>query len=249
MSQDGLLGETINLRGFAGDLIPAYLARPLRSEPLAGVVVVHHNPGFDLQTKEITRTFAVNGYTAVCPNLHHRDAPNADPDDASAAMRAAGGVPDDRALGDIAGALDYLRGLRTANGRVGIIGYCSGGRHAYLAACTMKFDAAVDCYGGRVAVEAEQLSERQPLNAVSLTESLSCPLLGLFGAEDKNPDPAQVERIATALRSHGKTFDFHTYDGSGHAFFSVDRPNYRPEAAMDGWNRILSFFFRHLRED
>jgi carboxymethylenebutenolidase len=249
VSYDGLLAETINVAGHGGDLIPAYLARPLRSEPTPGVVVIHHNPGYDLATKEITRTFAVHGYTAICPNLHHRDAPGADSDDASAAMRAAGGVPDERALADIGGAVDHLRSLATASGKVGVIGYCSGGRHAYLAACTMRFEAAVDCYGGRVAVAADQLSERQPMSAVDLTASLSCPLLGLFGVEDRNPDPAQVARIEDALRREGKEFQFHSYEGAGHAFFSVDRPSYRPEAAADGWSRILGFFARHLKEE
>lgn len=249
MRYDGLLAETIAIHGYAGDLMPAYFARPLRTEPVPGVVVVHHNPGYDLETKEITRTLAVHGFAALCPNLHHRDAPGSDPDDASAAMKAAGGVPDERALGDIAGALEHLRSRATGNGRVGIIGYCSGGRHAYLAACTMRFDAAVDCYGGRVAVPTDQLSERQPMSAVDLTPSLSCPLLGLFGVEDRNPDPAQVARIEAALREQGKDFEFHSYDGAGHAFFSVDRPNYRPEAAIDGWGRVLEFFGRHLKEE
>ena len=237
------------MSGYGGDRIPAYLARPLRTEPIPGVVVIHHNPGYDLETKEITRTFAVHGYTAICPNLHHRDAPGADSDDASAVMRAAGGVRDDRVLGDVSGALDHLRSLATANGRVGVIGYCSGGRHAYLAACTMRLDAVIDCYGGRVAVAADQLTDRQPMSAVDLTGSLSCPLLGLFGVEDKNPDPAQVARIEAALRESGKEFEFHSYEDAGHAFFSVDRPNYRPEAANDGWKRILEFFARHLKED
>ena len=130
-----------------------------------------------------------------------------------------------------------------------MIGYCSGGRHAYLAACTMRLDAVIDCYGGRVAVAADQLTDRQPMSAVDLTGSLSCPLLGLFGVEDKNPDPAQVARIEAALRESGKEFEFHSYEDAGHAFFSVDRPNYRPEAANDGWKRILEFFARHLKED
>jgi carboxymethylenebutenolidase len=248
LSRDALFAETVNIRGHGGDLIPAYLARPLRDRPAPGVLVIHHNPGYDLPSKEIARTFAVHGYTALLPNLHHRDAPGADADDASAAMRAAGGVPDDRALGDLAGGLDHLRSLATASGRVGVIGYCSGGRHAYLAACTMKFEAAVDCYGGGVAVAAAKRTERQPMSPVDHTDELSCPLLGLFGEEDPNPDPEQVRRTEAALLQHGKEFSFHSYPGAGHAFFSVNRPNYRAEAAMDGWKKILDFFAKHLGE-
>ena len=81
---------------------------------------------------------------------------------------------------------------------------------------------------------------------VHLTAQLSCPLLGLFGAEDQHPSPAQVAELEEALKTHGKTYEFHSYEGAGHAFFAVDRPSYRPEAATDGWNRILAWFGRYL---
>ena len=96
--------ETVRITGHQDDEIPAYLAHPPDPGPFAGVVVLHHMPGYDEATKEITRTFAANGYTAIMPNLHWRDAPGASPDDASAAARAAGGVPDERLVGDVDGA-------------------------------------------------------------------------------------------------------------------------------------------------
>ncbi|HZP28416.1 MAG TPA: dienelactone hydrolase family protein [Acidimicrobiia bacterium] len=247
MSTDAVLSETISLRGHGGDLIPAYLARPLGDGPYPGVVVIHHMPGYDAATKEIVRTFAVNGYTALCPNLHHREAPGAAPADASRAVREAGGVPDDRCIGDVRAAAGHLRDLPSSNGKVGVIGYCSGGRQAYLVACSLPFDAAVDCYGGGVVASPDQLTERTPVAPIDLTADLSCPLLGLFGAQDKRPSPADVAKIEAELTRHGKTFDLHTYPDAGHAFFSVDRPNYRVEAALDGWRRIWDFFGRHLQ--
>src|ERR1700750_515475 len=99
---DGIMAETISLTGHGGDQIEAYLARPLGPGPFGSVVVIHHMPGYDAQTKEIARTFAVHGYAAVCPNLYWREAPGADPDDAAATARAAGGVPDDRLGGGFA---------------------------------------------------------------------------------------------------------------------------------------------------
>ena len=81
---------------------------------------------------------------------------------------------------------------------------------------------------------------------VHLTPDLSCPLLGLFGADDMYPTPAEVAELEKALIDNGKTYEFHSYDGAGHAFFSTDRPAYRPEAAKDGWERIWDFFGRHL---
>ena len=203
-------------------------------------------PGYDAPTKEITRTFAVNGYTALCPNLYWREAPGASPDDAAAAARAAGGVPDERLVGDVGGAAAFLRALPTSNGKVGVIGYCSGGRQSFLAACSLPLDAAVDCYGAFVVGTPP---EGMPLKVgpiVDLTPNLSCPLLGLFGKEDQYPSPEQVAELEKALVEAGKTFEFHSYDGAGHAFFSVNRPAYRPEAANDGWQRISDFFGRYL---
>src|SRR5579864_8119265 len=113
---DAMLAETVTIRGDGGDEIEAYLARPMREGPLGGVVVIHHMPGYDEPTKEITRTFAVRGYNALMPNLYYRDAPGASPDDAAAAARAQGGVPDDRLVGDVAGTVAYLRAMPASNG-------------------------------------------------------------------------------------------------------------------------------------
>ena len=101
---DATLAETVTIRGDGGDEIEAYLARPMSQGPLGGVVVIHHMPGYDAPTKEIARRFAAEGYNALMPNLYHRDAPGASPDDAAAAARAKGGVPDARLIGDVAGA-------------------------------------------------------------------------------------------------------------------------------------------------
>jgi carboxymethylenebutenolidase len=229
---DGILAKTTTIAGHGGDEIEAYLAHPLDGPDQPSVVVLHHMPGYDRASKEIARTFAVYGYATLMPNLHHRYAPGAKAGDAAAAAREAGGVPDEQCLGDVQGALDVLRARPESNGKVGVIGYCSGGRQTFLVACTLDVDAAVDCYGGRADVD--------------LAPGLRCPLLGLFGADDQSPSPDDVAAMAKALEAGGKTFDFHSYDGAGHAFFSVDRPSYRLEAAKDGWKRIWAFFGPHL---
>ena len=243
---DAIMAETIQITGHGGDPIEAYAARPLQAGPLGGVVVIHHMPGYDAATKEITRRFAAHGYNAVMPNLHYRDAPGASPDDAAAASRATGGVPDERLVGDVAGAAAWLRSLTNANGKVGTIGYCSGGRQSVLAACSLPLQAAVDCYGAFVVGDPP---EGMPLKVGPLTHllaNLSCPLLGLFGADDSYPSPAQVEELDRLLTEAGKPHEFTSYEGAGHAFFNVDRPSYRPEAAVDGWQRIFAFFGEHL---
>jgi carboxymethylenebutenolidase len=248
MRHDAVLAETIGIRGADGDLVEAYSARPLDTGPRGGVLVIHHMPGYDRATKEIVRRFAADGYAAICVNLHWRDAPGADPDDAAAASRANGGVPDDRFLDDAAGGLRWLRDLPTTNGRVGTIGFCSGGRQAFLSAVELDVHAAVDCYGAFVLhappegfpVRVNQLADR--------VGALRAPLLGLFGNDDRNPTPAEVDELEQLLRRHRKPYELHRYDDAGHAFFAVDRPSYRVAAATDGWRRIRSFFDRHLVE-
>jgi carboxymethylenebutenolidase len=243
---DAIMAETIHIPGHNGDLIEAYYARPLAAGPFGSVVVIHHMPGYDPQTKEIARTFAVNGYNAICPNLYTREAPGASPDDAAAAARAQGGVPDERLVGDVGGAATFLRSLENSNGKVGTIGYCSGGRQSFLAAVSLPIDAAVDCYGAFVVGSPP---EGMPLKVgpiVDKTPDLSCPLLGLFGAEDSHPSPEQVAELEQALKAAGKTYEFHTYEGAGHAFFAVNRPSYRVEAANDGWQRIWDFYGQYL---
>jgi carboxymethylenebutenolidase len=129
---------------------------------------------------------------------------------------------------------------------VGTIGYCSGGRQSFLAAVSLDLDAAVDCYGAFVVGTPP---EGFPLQVGSLEDrvaDLRCPLLGLFGAEDKYPSPEDVAHLRRLLEAAGKTFDFTTYEGAGHAFLAADRPSYRPEAAKDGWQRIFAFYGEHL---
>jgi carboxymethylenebutenolidase len=246
MAYDGLFAETIRIHGHQGDRINAYLARPLGTNPFPGVIVIHHMPGYDEATKEIARKFAHHGYVAIIPDLHYREAKGS-PEANSASVREAGGMPDDRTLGDVEGAAAYLRTLPYHNDKIGVIGYCSGGRQVYLTACKLKgIDAAVDCYGGGVTAPPEELNERQPVAPIEYTESLSCPLLGLFGKEDRRPSPADVAKTEEVLKQYNKEYEFHSFDNAGHSFFSVDRPSYRPEAAVEGWKLIFKFFEKHL---
>ena len=137
--------------------------------------------------------------------------------------------------------------LPGANGKFGVIGHCSGGRHAYLAACSLQFDAAVDCYGAFIVEDPPEGMPKAMKPILDLAPNLSCPLLGLFGAEDVFPAPAAVAKLDAELTKLDKPHEFHSYDGAGHSFFSVDRPAYRPEAAVDGWRHIDEFFATHLK--
>ena len=247
MAYEALFAETVLIRGHRGDQIDAYLARPFGAGPYPGVVIIHHMPGWDGPTKEIARRFAHGGYVAISPNLHFREG-KATPEENSASIRAAGGMPDDRTMGDVQGAIDYLHELPYLNRKVGVIGYCSGGRQSYMAACTLRgLSAAVDCYGGGVVAKQEELTPRQPVAPIDFSKDLPIPLLGLFGVEDTRPSPDDVKKTEEALQKFGKTYEFHTYENAGHAFFAVDRPNYRQAAAVDGWKKVFAFFEKYLR--
>ena len=243
---DSLCAETVRIGGHGDDEVEAYVARPSNDDVRGGVVVIHHMPGYDRATKEIVRRFAELGYDSICPNLYTREAPGAAPDDAAATARAQGGVPDERLIGDVGASAAYLRALPTSNGKVGVIGYCSGGRQSVLAACNLDLQAAVDCYGAFVVGTPPEGFPLQVTNLVAQLPRLRAPLLGLFGKEDVYPSPESVAKLDAELTRFDKAHEFYSYDGAGHSFFSVDRPAYRVEAAVDGWRRIRDFFGKHL---
>jgi len=243
---EALSAETIRITGHNGDEIEAYVAHPHGDGKRGGVVVIHHMPGYDRATKEIARRFAEMGFDAICPNLYWREAPGAAPDDAAATARAQGGVPDERLIGDVGGGAEWLRSRPTSNGKVGVIGYCSGGRQSVLAACNLDLNAAVDCYGAFVTGTPPEGFPLKVTNLVDQLPNLRAPLLGLFGNEDKYPSPEQVDELDEILNRENKPHQFHRYDGAGHAFFAVDRPSYNVAAANDGWERIETFYTANL---
>jgi len=241
-----LVAETITITGHDGDEIEAYRAMPTDAPRVGSIVVIHHLPGYDEATKEITRKFAANGIAAVMPNLYHRLAPGADPDDAAATARAAGGVSDDQLVGDVRGAMEHLTSLPISNGKVAVIGYCSGGRQSFLAGCRLPLDAVIDCYGAFVAIDPPSDFPITLPKVIDEAPHLSGPVLGLFGAEDQYPSPEQTAIMVDAMAAANKTFEPHTYDNAGHAFFAVNRTAYRVEAANDGWERIFDFLGRTI---
>ena len=243
---EGMLAETITIHGHNDDVINAYIAKPLGAGPFPGIVLIHHAPGWDEWYREAARRFAHHGYVTVSPNLYHRTGDGV-PADIATKVRESGGIPDAQAVGDIEGAMQYLRSLPILNGKVGMFGTCSAGRLAFLTACRTKgFDAAVECWGGGVVASGDELTANQPVAPIDYTADLSCPLLGLFGNDDQRPSPEQVNQHEDELKKHGKNYEFHRYDGAGHGFFYYDRPMYRQEQAVDGWSKVWPFLEQHL---
>ena len=247
MPYDGLQTETVALRGHNGDQTEGYYARPARAGRVGGVLVLHHILGWDEWTTEVVRKFAHNGYAAIAPNLFFRFGQGSS-DDVASRARPAGGASDAEVIGDSVGAIAFLRAQANSNGRIGVIGFCSGGRHTYLAACTIpNLSAAVDCWGGGVVVnDPAALTPKRPVAPIDLTATMTAPLLGIFGNDDMNPSRADVDKTEAKLKELGKSYEFHRYDGAGHAFFNWAGAAYRPQQAQDGWKKVLAFYEKHL---
>ena len=228
----GMTCENVTLKGDKGTPITAYVAKPAGAGPFPGVVLIHHLPGWSELYIETTRRFAHHGYIAICANLYEREGGGSDgnPDDVAAKVRADGGIADSQMVGDTAAAVQWMRAQPNLNGKVGLFGSCSGGRHAFIYACQKKdVDACIDLWGGRVVMGKEELNAKTPTAPIDMTKELACPLLGLFGNDDRAPSPEQVNQHEAELKKHGKNYEFHRYDGAGHGFFYWHRPLYRPE--------------------
>ncbi|MDR3121091.1 MAG: dienelactone hydrolase family protein [Clostridiales bacterium] len=244
---EGMLAETVSIPRLRGAPMRTYLSRPLVEKAYPGIVLIAHMPGWDEWCRETARRFTQHGYLVACPDIYRRFG-DGTPTEVSAAMREAGGVPDSEVVDDCSDSAAYLRTLHNSNGKVGVIGMCSGGRHAFLAACTTDdFDAAVDCWGGGVVASADQLSPARPVAPFDYTARLSCPLLGIFGNDDQSPTADQVDLHEAELKKHNKDYEFHRYDGAGHGFWYYHTEMYRPKQAMDSWEKTFEFFAKHLK--
>lgn len=244
---EGILhSEMIQYPSQDGIPINAYLSRPTAAGTYPGVIVIMEAFGLVDHIKDVARRFATEGYVALAPDLYTREG-LLDPTDLQEVIKTMRGLPDSQAVADLEGAASYLKSLPYCTGKIGVIGFCSGGRHTLLFACqTNQIDAAIDCYGGRMI--QDELTPAQPVSPIDLVKGLSCPLLGLFGEEDPNPTVAHVQRLRDELEKHGKRYEIHVYPNAGHAFFADYRPSYRPEAAQDAWQRMLDWFGRYLKD-
>jgi carboxymethylenebutenolidase len=245
-SRVGVMAQTIGYPSEGAD-IHAYHATPLESGDLRpGIVLVHHQPGWDEFYREVAERLARHGYEVIAPDLYCR-AGHATPDDVAAKVRGQGGVSDDQAIADLAAARTWLLDRSSSNGKVAIMGSCSGARQAVLTASRVPgFDAVVDLWGGAVVAAAGDLNDKRPVAPIDYTADLHSPLLGIFGNEDLSPSPEQVDIHEAELTRLGKEYEFYRYDGAGHGFIYYHTPRYRPEQAMDAWEKVWAFLERRL---
>ena len=221
-----------------GGPMPAQLARPASSDALPGVIVVQEAFGLNDHIKGVARRLAGEGYVTLAPDLFHRGGPgrSAAYDDLPKALSLMGELTDQGIVEDVSaavGALEKQRAVRTD--RVGITGFCMGGRVSYLAACALpdKIRAAVPFYGGGIPIDR--------------TATLKAPVLAFFGGDDPFIPLDQVKALEAEAARLGKSLEVHVYPKAPHGFFCDERDSYRPDEAADAWKRLTAFLAQHLR--
>jgi carboxymethylenebutenolidase len=219
---------------------------PKGSGPVPGMMVAQHLPiahaGLEKDpfTLDIGERFAAAGYACVIPFVFHWWPPEEDIEVKREAWR------DDWNLLDMEAANAVLTGLdRVDANRIGIIGHCWGGRIAFLAACKFPlYKACASLYGGRIKIPMGENTTTAPIEMV---DNIQASIIGIFGNDDQNPSPADVDDIEAALKGAGVDYEFHRYDGAGHGFQDfVNEERFRKEATEDSWAKVMAFFERKL---
>jgi carboxymethylenebutenolidase len=222
--------------------VDAWLARPAGAGSRPGLIVIHEAFGPNDHIHDLTQRFAGAGFDALAPNLYH--ALGHPGDDMASVMEKMFQLTDADAVADLEAAAATLRALDSSNGKVGCIGFCSGGRHTLLFACSSTaVDAAVDCWGGFIerASPNDDVTPQRPRRVVDLLGDLSCPVFLVGGVEDQNPSPDLLAEVEGKLVAAGKDATVEIFEDAGHAFLADYRPSYREGPAHLLWPKIIDF--------
>jgi carboxymethylenebutenolidase len=217
-----------------------FVAQPDSSGPLPAIVVIQNQDGVRQFTQEMTQRFAEAGYVGIAPQLYHREGEPNTPEETANFKNYR---RDTNVINDIHATVNYLRGCSNVDAsRLGIVGFCMGGRVAFLmAAANKSFKAAVDFYGGGV---YSKWGDR-PAPA-ELAAEISCPIQGHFGELDKNPPPDEMRTLDAELRRLGKEHEFFFYADAPHGFNRSGWKGYKPDHDKTSWTRTLDFFGKHI---
>ncbi|TMA64652.1 MAG: dienelactone hydrolase family protein [Deltaproteobacteria bacterium] len=217
-----------------------YLCQPEGTGPFPAIIVGQNQDGVAAFTQEMTRRIAEAGYIGIAPQFYHREGEPKTPEDTANIKNTRRDV---NVINDIHATINFLKGCATADtSRLGVVGFCMGGRIAFLAAAACDvFKATVDFYGGGT---YQQWGDR-PAPAM-LAAQVSCPVQGHFGDLDKNPPPDEMRRLGAELTKLGKPHEFFYYADAQHGFNRSGWKGYRPEADATSWARTLEFFAKHL---
>jgi carboxymethylenebutenolidase len=229
-----------------GDGLAGYVSRPRGSGPFPAVIVLMEAYGVTGHIKGVCQRLAKAGFVAVAPDIFHGDVLSYT--DTDAVMAKLPTLKDETMVKEIGMTLDWLAAQNTVDRRaVGIIGFCMGGRLAFLSNCRFpdRFKAAVGFYGGGIAAEGEtdRFGRTPPIH---LAAHMKAPIYLGYGADDQGIPPAEHARIAEKLSSLKKRYALAVYPDAGHAFLCEERANYAPEAAERAWPECLAFLHANL---
>jgi len=229
-----------------------YVSHPLPSagNSFPAIIVAQEAFGVNRHIEKVCDRFAQEGYVAIAPALFHRMSPNPKlgygEADVPARNRYMGALRDEEIVEDINEVIKWTQGdqfRRTNGNKIGIVGYCVGGRIAYVGATSCpQLSASAVYYGGRILAPFGDGPA-----PIELSEQIKIPVLGNFGGKDENPSPADVSTIDARLTAAGVSHDFKSYPDAGHGFNCDERDSYNEAAAADALSRTIAFFNQHLK--
>jgi carboxymethylenebutenolidase len=222
--------------------IPAYHAMPTSGSKFPVVLVVQEIFGVHEHIKDVCRRFAKLGYLAIAPELYARQGDVSRLKDIQEIFQVVRRVPDAQVLADLDATVDYAAKLGGDTSRLGITGFCWGGRVVWLyAAHNPKVKAGAAWYG-RLVGESTPLTPKFP---VDVAPTLKVPVLGLYGGKDSGIPLDTVEKMRTALKAAGNPSEIVVYPQAEHGFHADYRPSYNEEAAKDAFGRLVAWFKRY----
>ncbi|HEX3880108.1 MAG TPA: dienelactone hydrolase family protein [Bryobacteraceae bacterium] len=220
--------------------IPAYQALPAAPGPFPIVLIAPEIFGVNEHIRSVARRFASEGYYAIAPDLFIRQGDVSKLTDSQEIQQIIAKVPDMQVMSDLTAAAEFASASGRGNiERLLMTGFCWGGRIAWLYAAENSHLRAAVAWYGRLTAPLDALRERHPLN---ITDDLKCPVLGLYGGQDKSIPLEHVERMRAEIARSQRNSNIHVYPDAGHAFFADYRPSYNAAAAEDGWQRLQRWF-------
>ena len=240
---DGLTAGEVTIPTRDGGL-PAYRAMPARGGPFPVALVVQEIFGVHEHIKDVCRRFAKLGYLAAAPELYARQGDVSKLSDINDIItKVVSKVPDAQVMADLDATVAWAQQSGSGDTRrLGITGFCWGGRIVWLyAAHSAQLKAGVAWYGRL----AGKPSETQPKHPIDLVGSLKAPVLGLYGGSDQGIPPETVEQMLKALKAAGNPSEIIVYPDTPHGFHADYRPSYRKDQAQDGWKRLQAWFKQH----
>jgi len=239
---NGLTASEVKIPAAGGEM-PAYRAMPAKGKSLPVVLVVQEIFGVHEHIKDICRRFAKLGYLAIAPELYARQGDVSKIADSREIMAIVAKVPDAQVISDLDAAVEWASKSGNVDvSKLGITGFCWGGRQVWLyAAHNPKVKAAVAWYG-RLVGQPDELHPKYPLD---IAPALKVPVLGLYGAQDQSIPLDSIEQMRAALKKGSSKSEIVVYPDAGHAFYADYRPSYRQQAAEDGWKRLRDWFKKY----